>query len=148
MTTHTNDSRRHFLLGTAATAIAAIVPAAAAATAATDARATQAAAPLGRALPETQTFAVQVLGDLRQLSTDLQLIPGQLSEPLALKGNGTYRVKISPTDITTRFGPIYRLTLADAQGMPLEEMNIGSDTTATFTRYGVQVYALSIEQAM
>ncbi|MET0549741.1 MAG: hypothetical protein ABW002_10775 [Xanthomonas sp.] len=147
MTTHTNDSRRNFLFGTAATAIAAMIPAAASA-AATGASAPQTAPPVGRALPETQTFAVQVLGDLRQPSTDLQLIPGQLSEPLALKGNGTYRVKISPTDITTRFGPIYRLTLADAQGAPLEEMNIGSDTTATFARYGVQVYALSIEQAM
>ncbi|MBB5878222.1 MULTISPECIES: hypothetical protein [Xanthomonas] len=148
MTTHTNDSRRNFLFGTAATAIAAIIPAAAASAAATGAGAPQASSPVGRALPETQIFAVQVLGDLRQPSTDLQLIPGQLSEPLALKGNGTYRVKISPTEITTRFGPIYRLTLADAQGTPLEEMNIGSDTTATFSRYGVQVYALSIEQAM
>ena len=91
---------------------------------------------------------MQVLRDLRQPSTDLQLVPGKLSALLPLAGNGTYRVKINPTDITTRFGPIYRLTLADAQGMPLEEMNIGSDTTATFTSYGVQVYALSIEQAM
>lgn len=148
MTTHTNDSRRTFLFGTAATAIAAIVPAAAASAASAGAGAPQTTHSVGRALPETQTFAVHVLGDLRQPSTDLQLIPGQLSEPLALKGNGTYRVKISPTDITTRFGPIYRLTLADAQGAVLEEMNIGSDTTATFSRYGVQVYALSIEQAM
>ncbi|WP_052689777.1 hypothetical protein [Xanthomonas albilineans] len=145
MTTHSNDSRRNFLLGTAATAIAEIIPVATAA--AVNPVATQAPAH-GRALPETQTFMMQVLGDLRQAPTGLQLAPGQLSEPITLAGNGTYRVKISPTDITTHFGPIYKLILADVHGTPLEKMNIGSDTTATFTRHGVQVYALSIEQAL
>lgn len=146
MTTRTNDSRRNFLIGTAASAVAAIVPMAGNASDLAPAGAPARSAHL--ALPETQVFAVKLFGDLRELPAELQLIPGQLSDPIALKGNDTYRVRITPTDMASRFGPIYSLVLADANGTPLEQMNIGSDTTAIFTRHGVQVYALSIEQAV
>ncbi|PPT92226.1 hypothetical protein XthCFBP4691_04960 [Xanthomonas theicola] len=91
---------------------------------------------------------MKLFGDLRALPAELQLIPGQLSDPIALQGNDTYRVRITPTDMVSRFGPIYSLVLSDAKGTALEQMNIGSDTTAVFPRFGVQAYVLSIEQAM
>ncbi|MCC5069566.1 hypothetical protein [Xanthomonas campestris] len=137
----TTDERRRFLKGAATTAFLAASP--------ITAYSVQQANPnaLHRAIPESQTLELKVRGDLSGTEIELQLIPGEISPILSLPNNRKYRVKASIVRTDPRFGHIYALVLADANGKTLAEMNIAGNTTATFSDHRVQIYLLSIEQA-
>jgi hypothetical protein len=92
-------------------------------------------------------FAVKIVSNLFDAPISIQLAPDAFSAPIRLSNGSTYRVKITPLNKETRFGHVYSLVLADASGQQLDNMNIGSNTTATFRRFGVQVYVLAIQQA-
>jgi hypothetical protein len=93
----------------------------------------------------TQVFKITVRADLSGSGVDLELQPGQLSEPVDLGNKGVFRVSCTPLNRATPFGPVYSLALTDVNGNAVAQMNIGSNTTATFTRLGVQVYMLSFD---
>ncbi|MCC8501450.1 hypothetical protein LN565_03085 [Xanthomonas euvesicatoria pv. euvesicatoria] len=96
---------------------------------------------------ESRLLEIRVRGDLSGRDVALQLAPGELSPGFKLPDRRTYRVKASMIRTDPRFGPIYALVLADVSGNPLNQMNIASNTTATFGKQRVQVYLLSLEQA-
>lgn len=93
----------------------------------------------------TQVLKVTVRGNLTGSEVDLELKPGQLSDPIDLGEKGIFRVSCTPLKKSSPFGPVYSLVLTDINGKLAEQMNIGSNTTATFTDLGVQVYLLSFD---
>ena len=93
-----------------------------------------------------QVFAIRATNNLHEPPVQVQIGPEEVSPPLRLSGGFTYRVKVSPLERVTRFGKAYRLQLLDGEGRRIDEMNVGSNTTATFQRFGVQVYVLSLRQ--
>lgn len=94
-----------------------------------------------------QVFHVAVRGNLYDSPTDVDVYPGELSEPLLLHDRGTVRIKIALAGTNPKFGPFYLLTITDKSGKPLSSMNVGSNTTATFPNLGIQVYLLSVQQS-
>lgn len=95
----------------------------------------------------TQVFHVKVRTDLYSPPLDLDVVPGKLTDPVALKGKGLVRLRITPDKVDPHFGPSYHVVVTDAKGNKLAAMNIGSNTTATFENLGIQIYLLSVQQA-
>jgi len=89
-------------------------------------------------------LTASILADLTQPPVTIDLTPGMMSEPVDLGVHGIYRVQCTPTRWDDRFGQIYSLVLADAEGKQLDQMNIGGNTTAHFMSFGLQVYVLSV----
>ncbi len=91
-----------------------------------------------------QFLTASIQADLTKPPVILDLTPGVMSEPVDLGVHGIYRVQCTPTRWDDRFGQIYSLVLADAEGKQLDQMNIGGNTTANFMSFGLQVYVLSV----
>lgn len=89
-----------------------------------------------------QVFHVSVRSDLFSPGVDLDVAPGRLSDPFALKGRGVIRVGVTPDRIDAHFGPVYRLVITDGNGKRMASMLVGNNTTATFEHLGIQVYLL------
>jgi len=90
-------------------------------------------------------FGINVTNDLHENGAYAQIESGQISDALNLSGNETYRVRVSTTNRSSIFGPMYRVELFQADGKPLDSMFAG--LTATFRRYGVQVLVMPVTQS-
>ena len=53
-------------------------------------------------VPGTQVFQIQVRGDLYSDPVDLDVIPGKLTDPFAVKGKGELRIRITPDKFIPR----------------------------------------------
>jgi|GEM_PF-6355438 hypothetical protein len=93
----------------------------------------------------TQIFKITVRDDLTTPGVNLDLAPGQPSELIYLSKAGAIRVSCTPTGRKSAFGPSYSLVVSSESGETIGQMNIGSNTTATFTNLGVQIYMLSFD---
>lgn len=94
----------------------------------------------------TQIISVSLLGNLHDDPVNVLLAPGVLSDPINIRGNGTYRVMVTPAKVDPRFGQIFTFVLADANGKELTRMNLGNGATGTFSSFGVQAYIVSIQR--
>lgn len=138
MTTRTDQRRRAFIKGAVLTTAIALMP-----------YTRSALAQAGPDIPAGDLPPVQVLptvvtirGSLYEKSVRLiKLQPGVTSDAVSLTGNGAYRVRITPDYIHRSGEQVYTVTLIDAKsGATLDEMRAVGNMSATFTKYGVQVY--------
>jgi hypothetical protein len=86
-----------------------------------------------------ETFMVTIRGSLFEEGKTLQAHLNQLSAAQEITGKGEYRVKITLYQHLKNYGYTYRLFLCDDSGKVLSFINLGSHSTGTFTRYGIQV---------
>lgn len=134
------DSQRRVILKSAgAAAILAIAPAVSIAATATHSKGDAS----GSAIQVAQLFHVQIRSNLYDDPVRMDVQPGVLSKVVALPGRGDLRVKVTPAGADKAFGPYYHLELTNAEGKVLDSMNVGSNTTATFSALGIQVYLVS-----
>jgi hypothetical protein len=135
-------NRRKFLQGAVLASVAPLAPAAPK----SDADATAKKSP--PSLPDEISSVVSITGDLRKdpvVVTDLRR--GELSGPIELEGNGTYRLAITPVT-RGRSGAEFEVVLADAGGARLARTHVGTRSQtlfnqcgiAHFAQYGVMVY--------
>jgi hypothetical protein len=96
--------------------------------------------------PLSQIFETTVRNNLFDPPKHVELQLGVASKEILFRDSSAYRLTIFPTHKKPVLGNIiYKLVLSDAKGRKLDEMNVGSNTTATFRRFGVQVYILSVQ---
>lgn len=94
-----------------------------------------------------EVLEINLVGSLNDVPMSVELAPGEISNPIPLKGKGTYRVKAVPYKLDPRWGQSYTFHLMDADGKDLDRMIIGSHSSATFLKYGVQAELLAIHRA-
>lgn len=92
-------------------------------------------------------YLVSMRANLFDKPRQLELRPDQYSEIVDFGASGSYRIKITPVKKMTQLGKGYVLMLTDVNGKQLDSMNIVDSTTATFSRYGVQIHMISFQAA-
>lgn len=132
-----NDSRRSFIKAAAFSAIAPLG-------AQTRAIGSE-AGPTGTTdnqlppLSSGMTSVVSIMGHLKRNPVFLtNLTRGVLSDPVALDGNGIYRLSIEK--VASDAGQTFSVVLADAGGNPLLQKNIGSGARSIFGQCGIAVF--------
>lgn len=142
-----SSDRRKFLKSASVVGMGALIAAAAVPSLGLATDASSGAAPLPTAQNTSTIFAVKITNSLFNNPISVRLLPNELSDPIKLTDGSIYRVSVTPAGANSKFGQVYSLVLADQNGHKLDQMNVGSNTTATFHRFGVQVYMMSIQYA-
>jgi hypothetical protein len=102
---------------------------------------TPAAVPGGNVLPADTLMQVSLRGNLYDPPESVELTLGAWSDPIQLKGSGTYRVKlVQKTDAEAAWGPVFMFILADIDGKEFGRFGLGNSATGTYPSIGVQAF--------
>jgi hypothetical protein len=100
-----------------------------------------AVAPGDNVLPADTLMQVSLRGNLYDPPKSVELTLGAWSDPIPLKGNGTFRVKlVQDTEGSHLWGPVFTFVLADLDGKELGRIGLGNNATGTYSSIGVQAY--------